>query len=96
MPFVVLAAIRLFRALVATARLLLDVRTLRALPWSYVRGLPLRDRYVGAATSCLGLALVALCVSPVTNRAPEVAALLALAGIVSTWYRSTRRRARRS
>lgn len=94
MPFVIFAAIRLVRALVATVRLLADVRTLRTLPWAYVRGLPLRDRYVGASTACLGLAVAALCVSPVTNRAPEVAALLAAAGIVSTWFRSTRRRAR--
>ena len=94
MPFAIFAVIRLFRALVTTVRLLADVRTLRSLPWGYVRGLPLRDRWVGVATGCLGLAVVALCVSPATNRAPEVAALLAIAGIVSTWLRSTRRRAR--
>ena len=93
MPIAILVVIRIVRALVATARLLTDWELLRAMPWSYIRRLPIRRPWIGVATVCLVLALVG---AIVTVAAPDPAVrwqayslglLAALIGIFSSWAR---------
>jgi hypothetical protein len=98
MPLLIWVAIRIVRALTATLRLLADWRTLRRLPWSYLRGLPRRDRWVGVLVVTLAVSTVGLLVgaaapaATVRHAALALATSVAFAGVVSTWIRAIARR----
>ena len=93
MPLAVWAIIRILRALRTTFQLLVDVKLLRALPWAYIRRLPLRHAWIGVITLTLAIsltfALAALAVPGDTGRAmAEIGWLAALSGVVSSWIRA--------
>jgi len=91
-PVVIWAVIRLARAMYATARLLLDWKLMRAMPWGYIRTLPRRDPWIGIATVTLGGALLMVptaIVLPGTAgvAAYEVGVFIAFVGLASSWIR---------
>lgn len=80
------------RAVVGTIRLLLDLQTLRALPWRYIRKLPFRDRWIGFATLTLTLSVINMVVGAAAPHQPSVvcanaALYIACAGIFSSLLR---------
>lgn len=92
MPILIWLLIRMLRALVATGRLLLDLRVVRRLPWPYLRTLARRDLFVGFAAGSLALSLVLTLAGAVlplrAARDVLVAATIAAgAGILSSWLR---------
>ena len=94
MPLLGLLLFRVFRALMATVRLLVDVSLLRTLPWSYIRRLPFRNAWIGSITASLAGTLatcVALPFGPDQDTRDTIAGLgflLAGVGLVSSWIRA--------
>jgi hypothetical protein len=99
MPLLLWAVIRILRAGTATARLLLDRRTLRALPWPYIRRLVRHDRWIRLVTVTTAATLVGivLLLAPFAS-VRAVGLLLAVAaggvGILSSLARGMERRRR--
>lgn len=89
---VVRLGIRVVRAVAATVRLARDRDTLRALPWPYVRALPRRNAWIGLATACLVLSVLALAAAAVVRQAAAVAFGIALLGVCLPWIRVAGRR----
>jgi hypothetical protein len=93
MPFVIWIVIRIARALHATGRLLASPRTLRALPWGYIRGLPRHDRWIGVLCVTIPVTLLGVLVvliapeHAVRTVAWSVAGGFALLGVASSWLR---------
>lgn len=80
MPLVVLAVVRLFRAIAETVVLLANVKVLRALPWPYLRRLPRQNGLIALTAACLVLSVLGLLVGLVVPGALPVGAL---AGVLS-------------
>jgi hypothetical protein len=91
---------RTFHAFSASFKLLRDVDVLRRLPWRYLRGLPLRNLWIGILTITLPLTLLgsltALAIRGDTGASlASVAWLAALIGVLSSVFRSMVRRVKR-
>src|SRR3954462_4098421 len=94
MPLVLWLVIRILRALAATVRLLTSPRTLRALPWPYIRGRALRDRWTGLlvltvpVTTLAALVVAAGPTNGIRFAAWTVALCAGGLGILSSWVRA--------
>jgi hypothetical protein len=103
MPAAIIAAWivlrRLLHAFVTTGRLLTNVAVLRALPWPYIRRLPLKNAWIAAATATLAVSLGGLVLGlAVPGRIgvglQTVAYWTGLAGVISSWARALHQRRR--
>ncbi len=91
MPLIVIFVVRLCRAVAATIRLLTDVEVMKALPWPYIRRLPLHNRFVGFATLCLVVSCCALLVAVVVPGAQYATIVVAGTGLLVSYARAVGR-----
>ena len=96
MPLIVIFVVRLCRAVAATTRLLTDVEVMKALPWPYIRRLPLHNRFVGFATLCLVVSFCGLLIAAVVPGAQYATIFVAGTGLPASYARAVgRKRLRR-
>jgi hypothetical protein len=93
MPLLIFLVRRLIPALRAIGTLIANPRARQVLPWSYIRGLPLRDPWLGFSmfTLLLGcLTLIVALASPSARAGQIVAGAgmgIAVLGTLSHWLR---------
>ncbi len=90
LPVVLRLIIRIVRAFGETAVLLSDRKTVRALPWPYVRSAPRRSKAVAAAVGALGLSFVCLVVGTVVEPALFLGTVAAVFGLLMSWVAKRR------
>jgi hypothetical protein len=90
-PLIAIFVVRLCRAVASTIRLLTDVEVMKALPWPYIRRLPLRNRFVGFAALCLVISFCGLVVAAVVPGAQFVTLGAAATGLLVSYARAVGR-----
>jgi hypothetical protein len=93
MPLLLWVVARLVRAAWSTFSLIFNPSAMRALPWPYVKQLPLANKWIGVVTASLAvsafLSLLALAApSPAGHGLAVAAFVAALAGLSSSWCRA--------
>jgi len=88
--FFVRVVVRIVRAFVETASLLNDRRTLRALPWPYVRSIVRRSKLIGLAVAALVLSWVCLLLGILIAGVSSIGILIASFGLLMSWLAKKR------
>jgi hypothetical protein len=92
MPIAVWVLVRIVRAFGETAVLLSDRKTLRALPWPYIRAAPRRSKLGGVAVASLALSAACLLLGIVVKAALAVGIVVAFVGLFTSWVAKHRLR----
>jgi hypothetical protein len=90
MPLAIWVLVRIVRAFGETTVLLSDRKTLRALPWPYIRAAPRRSKLGGIAVSALALSAVCLVVGIAVTAVLDFGILVALVGLFTSWVAKKR------
>jgi hypothetical protein len=85
MPLIVWIIVRIVRAFGETAVLLSDRRTLRRLPWPYIRAIPRRDKLGAVAVGALAVSTVCLLIGLVVKPILAIGILAAVIGLLASW-----------
>ena len=81
MPLIIWIPLRIGRAFLETALLVVDVKVLRRLPWRYIATLPGRNILLGFMTFCLAVSSLGLVVGIATPSLLRIGLLVAIANV---------------